>query len=280
MTVTEALATAARLGLDRLDAQWLLLHALGRETGGAGRAWLLAHDGDALDAAQASGYLALATRRAAGEPLAYLIGRKEFFGLPLRVDARVLVPRPETETLVEWALAVLAPLQNPRVLDLGTGSGAIALALQQVRPDAAVLAVDASADALAVAQANAAALRLPVRFAHGDWLAALPAGEAAFDLIVSNPPYVADGDPHLTALVHEPLRALTAGADGLADIRRIVAGAPTHLKPGGGLLLEHGYDQADAVAALLKAGGFAAISHKTDLAGIRRCTGGFWPSVK
>lgn len=280
MKVTEALSAAAALGLDRLDAQWLLLHALGREPGGAGRAWLLAHCDDVLPADRSEAFLALASRRAAGEPAAYLIGHTEFFGLPLKVDRRVLVPRPDTETLVDWGLAVLDGVAQPRVLDLGTGSGAIALALQHARPDADVLAVDASADALAVARANAAALQLPLRFAHGDWLAALPAAEAPFDLIVSNPPYVADGDAHLAALVHEPQTALTAGADGLADLRTIVATAHARLKSGGWLLLEHGYDQAAAVAALLKSAGFTTICHRTDLAGIDRCTGGFWPTVK
>ena len=193
------------------------------------------------------------------------------------MDARVLDPRPDTETLVDWALELLAPLAAPRVLDLGTGSGAIALALQHQRPDAQVSAVDASTDALAVAQANAARLGLAVQFARGDWLRGV-AGQ--FDVIVSNPPYIAAADPHLAALRHEPLQALASGADGLDDIRSIVAQAPTHLQPGGWLLLEHGWDQAEAVQALLRAAGGEQVQSRKDLAGIARCSGGQWPTVK
>eukprot|EP01037_Dinobryon_pediforme_P009791 gene9791-9857_t len=214
-------------------------------------------------------------RRVAGEPVAYLTGRKEFYGLPLQVDARVLDPRPDTETLVDWALEVIAPLTSPRVVDLGTGSGAIALALQSQRADARVLAVDASADALAVAQANAERLGLPVQFRQANWLVGV---EGPFDAIVSNPPYIASADPHLAALTHEPLQALASGADGLEDIRAIVAQAPAHLRPGGWLLLEHGYDQADAVQALLAAQGFVRVQSRNDLADIARCTGGQWPT--
>jgi release factor glutamine methyltransferase len=190
------------------------------------------------------------------------------------VDARVLDPRPDTETLVEWALAVLPAAPAPqglRILDLGTGSGAVALALQHKRPDAQVWAVDASQDALAVARANAQDLNLPVQFVLSDWLAAVP---GVFDLIVSNPPYVADGDPHLSALTHEPLQALTSGADGLEDIRQIIDQAPSHLAPDGWLLLEHGWDQAESVQALLREGGFVQVQSRKDLAGMDRCTGG------
>ncbi len=274
-TLAQALDQARTLGLDRIDAQLLLLHALARPD--AGRAWLLAHDTDALDLAVHAQFLALCQRRTAGEPVAYLTGRKEFYGLPLQVDARVLDPRPDTETLVDWALEVIAPLPTPNVLDLGTGSGAIALALQHQRPTAQVLAVDASADALAVAQANAQRLALPVRFLQGHWLAAV---QGRFEAIVSNPPYIAAADPHLAALIHEPLQALASGADGLDDIRTIVAQAPAHLQPGGWLLLEHGHDQAGAVRALLQARGFAQVQSRNDLAGIARCTGGQWPTVK
>ncbi len=168
-TLAQALNQAHTLGLARIDAQLLLLHALGRPD--AGRAWLLAHDTDAMDEAAHTQFIALCQRRAAGEPVAYLTGRKEFYGLPLQVDARVLDPRPDTETLVDWALEVMAPLASPRVVDLGTGSGAIALALQSQRTDAQVLAVDASTDALAVAQANGKRLGLPVRFQAANWLA-------------------------------------------------------------------------------------------------------------
>ena len=209
--------------------------------------------------------------------MAYLTGRKEFYGLPLQVDARVLDPRPDTETLVDWALEVIAPLASPRVVDLGTGSGAIALALQSQRTDAQVLAVDASTDALAVAQANAERLGLPVQFHQADWLAGV---EGPFDAIVSNPPYIPSADPHLAALTHEPLQALASGADGLEDIRTIVAQAPTHLRPGGWLLLEHGYDQAQAMQALLATHGFAQVQSRNDLAGIARCTGGQGPAAQ
>ncbi|MFN4121030.1 peptide chain release factor N(5)-glutamine methyltransferase [Acidovorax sp.] len=271
-TLAQALAQAHTLGLARIDAQLLLLHTVGRA--GSDRAWLLAHDTDGLAPAQHARFLALCQRRAAGEPVAYLTGHKEFYGLPLQVDARVLDPRPDTETLVDWALEVIAPLPSPRVVDLGTGSGAIALALQSQRPTAQVLAVDASSDALAVAQANAQRLGLPVRFALSNWLADVDGVEGTFDAIVSNPPYIPSADPHLAALTHEPLQALASGADGLDDIRAIVAQAPTRLAPGGWLLLEHGYDQAEAVQALLKAHGFHQVHSRSDLAGIARCTGG------
>jgi len=274
-SIAHALQAAGTLGLERLDAQLLLLYVLGRPA--HDRAWLLAHDTDPLDAATLERLHGLARRRAAGEPLAYLVGEKEFFGLPLAVDARVLVPRPDTETLVEWALERLAGQPAPTVLDLGTGSGAIALALQHARPDAQVTAVDASAGALEVARGNAARLGLPLRFLQGDWCAALDSAER-FDLIASNPPYIAAADGHLAALVHEPLSALAAGADGLDDLRRIVAQAPAHLAPGGWLLLEHGWDQAAAVRELLQAAGFDAVQSRQDLAGIERCSGGFLPS--
>ena len=274
-TLAQALAQAHTLGLARIDAQLLLLHAVGRPD--AGRAWLLAHDSDAMDDTVHTQFIALCQRRLAGEPVAYLTGRKEFYGLPLQVDARVLDPRPDTETLVDWALEVIAPLASPRVVDLGTGSGAIALALQSQRTDAQVLAVDASADALAVAQANAERLGLPVQFQPANWLAGV---EGPFDAIVSNPPYIPSADPHLAALTHEPLQALASGADGLQDIRTIVAQAPTHLRPGGWLLLEHGYDQAQSVKALLATHGFAQVQSRNDLAGIARCTGGQWPAAQ
>ncbi|PUA99090.1 [protein release factor]-glutamine N5-methyltransferase [Acidovorax sp. 107] len=275
-TLAQALAQAHTLGLARIDAQLLLLHTVGRPD--AGRAWLLAHDTDALDDAAHARFIALCQRRLGGEPVAYLTGRKEFYGLPLQVDARVLDPRPDTETLVDWALEVIAPpylnAHAPRVVDLGTGSGAIALALCSQRADAQVLAVDASADALAVAQANAERLGLAVQFQQANWLAGV---DGRFDAIVSNPPYIPSADPHLAALTHEPLQALASGADGLEDIRTIIAQAPAHLQPGGWLLLEHGHDQADAVQALLTTRGFVQVQSRNDLAGIARCTGGQWP---
>ena len=268
MTLREALAAAAALGVERLDAQLLLLHALGRGPGE--RAWLLAHDADPLAEPSFEAFLALARRRADSEPAAYLTGEKEFFGLSLAVDARVLVPRPDTETLVEWAIELLRGHPAPKVIDLGTGSGAIALALQAQRPDAQVEAVDRSAGALEVARANAARLRLPVRFRQASWLD----GAGRYDLVASNPPYVAAGDPHLPALRHEPVTALASGPDGLDDLRAIVAAAPAHLVPGGWLLLEHGWDQAEAVRGLLQDAGFVQVRSRPDLAGIPRCSGG------
>ena len=275
LTLAQTLAGAQSQGLARIDAQLLLLHALGRTD--ANRAWLLAHDSDVPGAEAQARFVALCQRRLNGEPVAYLTGVKEFYGLALQVDARVLDPRPDTETLVDWALQVLAPLPAPRVLDLGTGSGAIALALKHERPTAQVSAVDASADALAVATANAARLQLPVQFQQGCWLDNI---SASFDAIVSNPPYIAAADPHLQALLHEPLQALASGADGLDDIRTIVAQAPARLAPGGWLLLEHGWDQASAVRTLLQESGFAAVQNRKDLAGIVRCSGGQWAGVK
>ncbi|SDY66351.1 [protein release factor]-glutamine N5-methyltransferase [Variovorax sp. YR634] len=274
-TVAQALTAAVALGIDRLDAQLLLLHALGRAP--HDRAWLLAHDTDAMPDSAWSALAAQLSRRRAGEPVAYLLGEKEFHGLNLQVDARVLVPRPDTETLVEWALQCLEGHAAPRALDLGTGSGAIALALQHARPDAQVDAVDASADALTVAQANARRLGLPVRFTQANWL---DGADSGYTVIASNPPYIAAGDPHLPALRHEPSSALVAGTDGLDDIRQIVQNAPTHLAEGGWLLLEHGHDQAAAARQLLAARGFAEVQSRDDLAGIQRCSGGIWRTVK
>ena len=271
MTLAQALTHAAALGLARLDAQLLLLHVAGRAQDE--RAWLLAHDTDPLPASAGAAYEALCLRRAAGEPLAYLVGEKEFYGLMLRVDRRVLVPRPDTETLVEWALEALEGRPAPSLVDLGTGSGAIALALASRRPDAHVEAVDRSEEALAVARANAQRLGLPVNFQAASWLEGSGTG---LDLIVSNPPYIADADPHLAALGHEPLSALASGRDGLDDIRAIVAQAPAHLAAGGWLLLEHGWDQAGAVRALLLSAGFAQVQSRRDLAGIERASGGQW----
>lgn len=274
-TVAQALAAAVALGVDRLDAQLLLLHALGRPP--HERAWLLAHDTDAVSEPAWTALAQQLSRRLKGEPVAYLLGEKEFHGLALQVDARVLVPRPDTETLVDWALECLDGRDAPRVLDLGTGSGAIALALQHARPDAQVDAVDASADALAVARANAERLGLPVRFRQAHWL---DGADSGYTVIASNPPYIAVGDPHLPALRHEPPTALVSGADGLDDIRQIVQNAPLHLAEGGWLLLEHGHDQAVAVRQLLETRGFAEVQSRDDLAGIARCSGGIWRPVK
>ena len=278
-TTVRALAAAQTLGLDRLDAQLLLLHALGKSP--ADRAWLLAHDTDALNDDISRQFDALAGRRAAGEPLAYLVGYQEFFGLSLQVDPRVLIPRPDTETLVNWSLDLLLSDALPAdaaILDLGTGSGAIALAIAQHlktagRP-ARVTAADASAGALAVARENALRLRLDVDIIESNWLKKVSEN---FHLVATNPPYVADADPHLADLTHEPLNALTAGADGLDDIRQIIDQSPDHLYPGAWLLLEHGFDQALAVRELLAQRGFRQVQSRLDLAGIERCSGGQWP---
>lgn len=250
----------------------LVLHSSGRLP--HDRAWLLTHDTDALPAATLPTLEAAVRRRMAGEPVAYITGAKEFYGLPLQIDARVLDPRDDTETLVDWALAVGGDGATPlRVIDLGTGSGAIALALRHNRLRWRVTAVDFSADALAVAQDNARRLGLDVRFVRASWLAGL---QGPFDLIVSNPPYIPVADPHLEALGHEPLSALASGGDGLDDIRTIVAQAGDRLAHGGWLLLEHGYDQAPAVRALLTEAGFEAVASRRDLSGIERCSGGQW----
>lgn len=271
MRLAESLQRAQAMGLARIDAQLLHLFALGRPL--HDRAWLLTHDTDELDPGVMARIDSLLQRRAVGEPLAYITGQKEFFGLPLQIDARVLDPRPDTETLVEWALALMPEHTPCEVIDLGTGSGAIALALQHQRPQARVYAVDASTDALSVAQANARRLALPVRFEYSHWFDRI---SGTFDLIVSNPPYIAAGDSHLSALRHEPLQALASGADGLDDIRAIVAQAPAHLQSGGWLLLEHGHDQAAAVGQLLARAGWQNVQTRQDLAGIVRCTGAQW----
>ncbi|HYE71333.1 MAG TPA: peptide chain release factor N(5)-glutamine methyltransferase [Aquabacterium sp.] len=270
-TVAEALAAARGLGLDPLDAQLLLAHQLGRD-----RAWLLAHDGDPLAADVLARFDAEAKRRADGVPLAYLTGRREFHGLELQVDPAVLDPRPDTETLVDWALELLPStgVERPAVVDLGTGSGAVALAIAHRCPGAHVTATDLSAAALETARANARRLGLAVSFASGSWWSAVPGSR--FALAVSNPPYIAADDPHLPALRHEPLMALTPGGDGLDAIRAIVAGAPGHLLAGAWLLLEHGWDQADAVQALLREAGFRDLQSRRDLAGHARCSGGLW----
>ena len=262
-----------------MDAQLLLLHAIGTAPAdfGTRRAWLLAHDDEVVDARAACRFERYLRRRLAGEPLAYITGYKEFFGLGLGVDARVLVPRGDTETLVMWALEVLdgpiaASFDPPTVvLDLGTGSGAIALALKHARPAIQVDAVDASLDALTVACANAARLGLEVQFNHGSWLDQV---KRRYHCIVANPPYVAAEDPHMAALTHEPVVALVSGPDGLQDLRHIIMAAKAHLYDGGWLLVEHGYDQAESVHNLFAQAGYCQIESKVDLGGNTRCTGG------
>lgn len=273
MTIVQAIRYAQSLGLVRLDAQLLVLHALGRSQ--SERAWLLAHGDDAMPDAAQTQLLAFARRRADAEPLAYITGCKEFYGLTLQVDARVLDPRADTETLVDWALEAMdawisAATTPPALIDLGTGSGAIALALKHSRAQWQVHALDFSSDALAVARANAARLNLDVQFHQGNWLQGV---EQRFSIIVSNPPYIAARDEHLAALRHEPLPALTSGPEGLDALRCIIGAARAQLKPGGWLLLEHGYDQAQAVRQLLTDAGLKQVQSRRDLAGIERCSG-------
>jgi len=276
-TVAAALAAARALGVARLDAQLLLAHHLGRS-----RAWVLAHDADALAEATARAVLADLLRRADGVPLAYLTGRREFHGLTLQVGPDVLDPRADTETLVDWALELLggelSAVTEPQVVDLGTGSGAIALAVKQTCPRACVRAIEASPAALAVARGNGQRLRLPVDWLLGDWWSALP--PPPVHLALSNPPYIAADDPHLAALRHEPRQALSPGGDGLAAIDVLVAGAAGHLLGGGWLLLEHGHDQGPAVRRRLARAGFERIGTRRDLAGHERCSGGRRPQVR
>ncbi len=269
-------AGAARLsGMSaRREAEWLAESALGVD-----RAWLFAHAGDAVPADAGARFAALLARRARGEPLAYILGHVGFWTLDLDVTPDTLIPRPETELLVEAALARLPEGTALRVADLGTGSGAIALALASERPQARVLATDASAAALDVARRNAARNDVGnVAFRQGDWLAPL-AGER-FDLIVSNPPYIALDDPHLARgdLRFEPGTALASGVDGLDALRTLARDAPAHLAPGGWLLLEHGFDQGAPVRALLHDAGFHRIETLRDLEGRERVTlGGLAP---
>lgn len=270
-------ATVASLlrepGLPLMESRILLSHVLGWS-----RTQLITRDREPLAPDTVAVFRALHARRVAGEPIAYLTGTREFFGLTLTVSPSVLIPRPETELLVELALARIEGRQSPRVLDLGTGSGAIALAIAHSRPDAQVIALDRSTDALAVAQENARQLGLDgrVRFVESDWYDALPPHTPPFDLIVSNPPYIVSGDEHLSQgdLRFEPVDALTDHADGLAALRVIVAGAPSRLLPDSWLLCEHGYHQAADVRALCVAAGLADVFSERDLADIERTTGG------
>ena len=318
MTTVAAALAAARTKLPASEARLLLRHVLGRAA-----SWLIAHDETQLDEAALLGFASLVARRTGGEPVPYLVGYREFFGREFAVSTAVLIPRPETELLVEIALArvmrsgalhtgalhardpaaragnsalcpegalspggtragipwdsggdAAASKSAARILDLGTGSGCIAVTLALEIPQAHVSAVDASGAALLVARQNAERHGARLRLLQSDWFDRL-AGEC-FDLVVANPPYIAAADPHLAAgdLRHEPPAALSSGADGLDAIRRIIAAAPAHLAPGGQLWLEHGYDQAEAVRELLATAGLADIEQRRDLAGIVRVSGG------
>jgi release factor glutamine methyltransferase len=262
-------AVQAGLPLDPLENRILLCEATGLT-----RVQLITQGDRPLTPDEAARLDELVARRLRGEPIAYIVGKREFFGLDFQVGPAVLIPRPDTELIVELALERL-PDNTPRLLDMGTGSGAIAVAVAHTRPDADVTALDVSPDALAVAQANAATNGARVRFLESSWFDALAAAEC-FDVIASNPPYIAAGDEHLAQgdLRFEPVGALTDHADGLSALRIIIAGSPRHLVPGGWLLLEHGYDQATAVRALLLKAGYTDVQSWQDLAGIERVSGG------
>jgi release factor glutamine methyltransferase len=274
-TIGAALAEAVSgAGLARLDAEVLLRHAAGLE-----RVRIIAHPERTLDAETVARYRSLVARRAAGEPVAYLTGQREFYGRRFEVTPAVLIPRPETELLVDAALERLPPLSPVRVLDLATGSGCVAISIALERPRAAVVAADVSPAALAVARINCAALGAGnVAPVASDWYGAL-AGQR-YALITANPPYVAAGDPHLEALRHEPERALVAGPAGDECLAVIVRGAAAHLHAGGWLLVEHGATQAACVRERFAAAGFADIASRRDLAGHERVTGGRWPDAR
>ncbi|HTO56489.1 MAG TPA: peptide chain release factor N(5)-glutamine methyltransferase [Pseudomonadales bacterium] len=273
MTTIRQWLNGARDETSRRDAEVLIAHALDST-----RAYLYAHADDVLAEAAEARIRELLAARGRGEPVAYLIGDREFWNLRLTLTPAVLIPRPETELLVELALKRMP--RGARVVDLGTGSGAIALAIKSERADCTVVATDLSEAALDVARANALALGLQIDMRRGDWYAALDdtppttadGSERAFHVIVSNPPYVATNDPHLESLVSEPELALVGGPDGLAAQRTIIAGAPLRLAGGGTLLVEHGYDQGSAVRDLFAAAGFAAIETHRDGAGHERVT--------
>jgi release factor glutamine methyltransferase len=269
----QALQHARSLDIDHLEAQALLLHVMQRPL--HDRAWLLLNDSLELSHEQQTLFQQGLARLLDNEPLAYLTGWQAFHGLDLQVTPDVLVPRADTETLVDWALTL--GMKQARVLDLGTGSGAIALALKHQRPEWSVHAVDQSSQALAVAQANARRLQLDVLMKQSDWLDQV---QGRFDLIVSNPPYIAQGDPHLPGLVHEPPCALVSGPQGLDDLQTIISKATDYLNSQAWLLLEHGYDQALAVRDILQQHGFTEVQSRNDLAGIARCSGGRRAEVK
>jgi release factor glutamine methyltransferase len=252
----------ASSGVVASEARSLLAFALDTT-----REALIARPERQVSSSAAGRFRALCARRVAGEPMAYLLAQREFFGRPFRVDRSVLIPRPETECLVQAALRELRRVDKPSVLDLGTGSGCIAITLALERPDAHVSATDVSEAALELARVNAATLGARVKLIHGDWY--MPVRER-YDLIVSNPPYVAGNDPHLAELSCEPRDALTDGADGLTCLRAVVEGAPSHLTAQAALLIEHGYDQGALVRAMVISKGFRSVRTLTDLAGVER----------
>ena len=270
MSIDELLAQA---GCDRRDAEILMLSICGQPD----RSWLYAHGDETVDSGQAQQFIALCERRSAGAPVAYLLGRRDFWSFELEVTPQVLIPRPETEILVEWAIELIDAHGLASVIDLGTGSGAIALAIKSERPKVTVVASDRSADALDVARKNATRLGLDVKFYLSDWYSQLPALPSQA-LIVSNPPYVAADDPHLSMgdLPAEPLDALTDHGDGYAAIGRIIEGARGILQSGGWLLLEHGFEQAPGVELMLRGAGFQSPQMRRDLSGLARVSGGQW----
>jgi len=308
MLICKALEWAKSQGIDSSDRQLLLLHCMGQKA--HNKAYLRAHDQDPLSAPQLRHYELLINKCQKGEPVAYLIGEREFYGLSFKVTPATLIPRPDTETLVDWALecakspsakeggdapglhkgAHRGPL---KILDLGTGSGCIAIALKRQLPSAEVWATDISPDALSVARENAERNQTPIEFRLGSWFEALGDASGAavasnvsnvanpchdgFDLIVSNPPYIAEHDPHLVNLQFEPYGALVGGTTGLEVYRELLLNAPHFLYPGGRILFEHGYNQAEEVKALFESLGFESVQSRTDLAGICRCTGGIRP---
>ena len=288
-TIDQALLGAKAKGLQPLEAQLLMLHALGRQA--VQRTWLIAHGNEHISKEALACFEDHVNQRLDHVPLSYLTGQREFYGLTLHIDARVLDPRADTETLVDWAIELIDAqckgfdTPQPQVLDMGTGSGAIALAIKANQPQASLWALDQSPAALEVAQKNALDLGLEVEFFQSHWFQALNTPSAnkhpkRFDVIVSNPPYIAPQDPHLRDLVHEPLDALLAKGGGWADILQICTQAQHHLKAGGWLLLEHGYDQSHRVREILQNLGYIHIQSRYDLTGIERCTGAQWQKMK
>jgi release factor glutamine methyltransferase len=279
MQIGDAIRQAAqsiqhKLGLALSEASFEA-NLLCRHVLNVNRAWLISHERDALEPNQQAGFEALLQRRLNGEPMAYILGSRDFYGLQLKTTPATLIPRPDTETLVDAALAKILENASLNILDLGTGTGAVALAIASQRPQTKVIAVDASLEALKVATENAQSLSLSnVRLIESNWFSGLASEK--FDVIVSNPPYIAQDDEHLKQgdLRFEPLSALASGVDGLDDIRKIIQDAPEYLNPNGWLMLEHGYDQADTVAALLNARGFSKVAHAKDIAGTLRVTFG------